>query len=251
MDLTLVEGIEQRLINAWPALQTVLVEDWVLRFADGYSKRANSATPIRKGATWSPAIEKSVRKLYGQNALDEVVRLTPLVDADAEKCLADAGFVDADPTYQMMGRLPSPGPIDPSIIMETAPSVAWIEGAARDYGGDKADASKLGAIVRLIRQPAIFATLTENGKALAHGLCVRERGMVGLFDIVVAPEARGKGQGRRMVEALLRQAAREGADRAYLQVRITNEPAIRLYQSLGMAPLYLYRHRIRHALPFA
>jgi N-acetylglutamate synthase len=244
-DVDLIRGLEERLINAWPALQTILIEDWVLRFADGYSKRANSASALRPGAALTPAVEKALRMLYGRKGLEEIVRITPLCDENCEKRLADAGFKDADPTFQMLGPIPKPGPIDPAISLESQPSAAWIEGAARDYGGDKADPLKLGAILRLIRQPAVFATLHKDGVALARGLGVRERGMAGLFDIVVDPAHRGQGHGRRLVEALLRQAAREGAARAYLQVRIGNDSAVSLYRSLGFSPLYLYHHRIR------
>ncbi|WP_218244185.1 hypothetical protein, partial [Pseudomonas sp. 2995-3] len=33
-------------MNALPALQTQLVDGWILRFANGYTKRANSINPI-------------------------------------------------------------------------------------------------------------------------------------------------------------------------------------------------------------
>ena len=33
-------------MNAWPSLQTNLQDGWVLRFSEGYTKRANSINPI-------------------------------------------------------------------------------------------------------------------------------------------------------------------------------------------------------------
>ena len=71
-----------------------------------------------------------------------------------------------------------------------------------------------------------------------------ERGHVGLYDIVVAPDLRGRGLGRRLVAGLLAWGARAGAGRAYLQVRETNAPAVALYRSLGFTLAYRYRHRV-------
>ena len=48
-------------------------------------------------------------------------------------------------------------------------------------------------IVSRIRQKAVFATLDLDDRHVAWGLAVAERGYVGLYDIVVAPELRGIG----------------------------------------------------------
>ena len=34
----MIRLIEELSLNAWPALQTVLYDGWVLRFADGYTR---------------------------------------------------------------------------------------------------------------------------------------------------------------------------------------------------------------------
>jgi len=38
--------IEELSLNHWQPLSTLLYDGWVLRFADGYTKRANSINPI-------------------------------------------------------------------------------------------------------------------------------------------------------------------------------------------------------------
>jgi hypothetical protein len=38
--------IEELTLNHWPSLQTLLYDGWVLRFAEGHTKRANSVNPI-------------------------------------------------------------------------------------------------------------------------------------------------------------------------------------------------------------
>lgn len=41
-----IQKIEELSLNALPAMQTQIYDGWVIRFADGYTKRANSITPI-------------------------------------------------------------------------------------------------------------------------------------------------------------------------------------------------------------
>lgn len=51
--------------------------------------------------------------------------------------------------------------------------------------------------------------------------------------IAVDPGARGRGQGRRLMEELLAEAARRGARQVFLEVRADNPVARTLYESLG------------------
>ena len=58
------------------------------------------------------------------------------------------------------------------------------------------------------------------------------------------PADRRKGHGGRLVRGMLAQAAALGASSAYLQVVMTNNPAIALYESLGFSEAYRYAYRI-------
>jgi ribosomal-protein-alanine N-acetyltransferase len=54
-----------------------------------------------------------------------------------------------------------------------------------------------------------------------------------ILDLVVAPEVRRRGIARWLLEFALDRAARQGADRAFLEVRRSNKAALELYRSLG------------------
>jgi ribosomal protein S18 acetylase RimI-like enzyme len=54
-----------------------------------------------------------------------------------------------------------------------------------------------------------------------------------LYDLFVAPAARERGVGRRLMEAAAEEARRRGAVSLVLSTAKTNHPAQRLYESLG------------------
>lgn len=53
--------------------------------------------------------------------------------------------------------------------------------------------------------------------------------------IAVSPDARGSGEGRRLMVALLAEADRRGVTEVFLEVRADNPVAQKLYTSLGFA----------------
>jgi len=244
-DLALVEVLEKRLVNAWPALETLALDGWLMRFARGYSKRANSVSAMTPGVSLDAAAIHFAAELYRAQKIRPTFRLSPLAAPDADNALSDAGFELFDESLCLTAPLGlGGGRADRRIAVSPKPTPSWVSTAAAAYGGDKADHEALGEIVARIRPAAAFATLAEDGTDLAFGLAVAERGYVGLFDIVVAPEARGRGLGRAVTTTLMRWGRGEGAHAAYLQVRLANEVAIGLYASLGFKEAYRYTHRI-------
>ncbi|NNM71111.1 GNAT family N-acetyltransferase [Enterovirga aerilata] len=248
-DLALIRALEERLINAWPAFEIEVVEGWILRFAEGYSKRANAATPLVPGAAVDPALIDHVLRSFEERAVAPCFRLTGVEDRRCEEVLAARGLVDFDPSLCLVAPLGPELAVDPSVVIRPAPKAAWIGAAAAAYGGEKANADRLGRIVRAIRQPAAFATLSLDGEDAGWGLAVCERGYVGLYDIVVAPNLRGLGLGRRLVVSLMAWGRDAGAAQAYLQMREANEVAGSLYASLGFTTAYRYAHRVLPAPP--
>jgi len=58
---------------------------------------------------------------------------------------------------------------------------------------------------------------------------------IDIHNLAVRPAYRRQGIGRALLEAVLEEARRQGADRVTLEVRKSNEAAQRLYQALGFA----------------
>ena len=64
----------------------------------------------------------------------------------------------------------------------------------------------------------------------------------GMSCVEVAPAERGRGLGRRIVDASLEWAARHGADKAYLQTTRDNHAALALYARYGFADHHRYHY---------
>jgi N-acetylglutamate synthase len=71
-----------------------------------------------------------------------------------------------------------------------------------------------------------------------------EGSLLGLFDIVTAATARGRGYGTKLLLALLAWGRENDAEHAYLQVMDENIPAQRLYAKLGFTEIYKYWYRV-------
>jgi N-acetylglutamate synthase len=241
---SLVLGLEGRLVNAWPSFDYQTYDGWILRLANGYSKRANSASPFVPGADLDDdLLDYMVARFVAAN-VRPTFRLTSLQSEGVDSLLAGRGFKLIEPTLVLLREIPDDCTVDPSVLLEPEVSKRWVRETAQSYGGDKSDDSTLIKIVSRIRQNAVFATLDLDDRHVAWGLGVVERGYVGLYDIVVAPELRGIGLGRRILTSLMAWGRDEGAHSAYLQVREDNEVARSLYRDLGFGEAYRYTHRV-------
>lgn len=228
-----------------------MLDGWLLRFTRGFTKRANSVTPLYAAA--QPASEKIryCEELYAREGLRTIFRITTVSQEQAlDELLADRGYESIDPTH-VLHRSLTIGEFDPAAGFSVVPVASFLTTyvnlqETRDIDARAArSASELHrAILRAIRGETVFGSIVENGEPVACGMAVVEREVVGLFDIVVHPRCRRRGHGRALVDSLLDHAVERGARTAYLQVLDDNAVALSLYESLGFEPLYEYRYRI-------
>lgn len=237
-----IRALEERAFNAWPALQTVLADGWVLRLAAGYTKRANSVNALEPRCDIA-AILAVARPLYARAGLPLVFRLSPLAGPDADAWLGGKGFRHLDETMVMTATLAGELAIDAGVAISDRPTAAWSEGFAAANSVPDRHRATHDRMLAAIAMPAAFASLAQDGRTIAWGLAVAERGRVGLFDIVTSPAVRRTGAGRRLVTSLLAWGRQQGATASYLQVVAANAPAIALYRSLGYSEAYRYHYR--------
>ena len=237
-----VRALEERGFNAWPARQTLFVGGWVLRLSDGLTKRANSANALCPAAPF-PEVMRVAEEIYARHGLPTIFRLSPLAGAEADRTLEDAGYRIIDPSLVLTTAI-SEAPVTADVRISAAPTKAWLEGFAAANAIPPDRRPLHDRIVGAIALPTGFATLYDDGRAIGFGIGVYDRGMVGLFDIIVAPAARRRGAGTELTRALLNWGRSMGARQAYLQVIGDNAPARALYGKLGFGEAYRYHYRI-------
>jgi N-acetylglutamate synthase len=236
---------EERALNAWPSLQTLLLDGWVLRFSGGYTRRANSVVPLyRPRQPLADQIEQC-EALYGAQGLPAVFKLTAAsqpAELDAE--LQRRGYVaEAETIVQRLELAAVAASSDPDVRLVPRPDADWIRAFSRLAGLGGPQRSLAARLFDALALPARFALLEHGGQVAAVGMAVLQHSEVGLYDIVVDETLRGQGLGKRIIHELLEWSRSYGARGAYLQVLGTNAPALRLYEKVGFLEAYRYWYR--------
>jgi GNAT superfamily N-acetyltransferase len=236
--------LERILFRARPSLETVEYDGWVLRFADGYTKRANSVNPHFGSSL--PVSEKIARceAFYRERGLPTIFRLTPFSEpADLDRALERAGYALLDPSLVMTADLGRPQAPEADIVLHVSGD-AWFAAFDRLQPLDPAERPTHRRIVEAARADRCYATVRGDVEPIACGLGVLVEDTICLFDLHTAEAERCRGHGTAIVGSILQWAHRRGARTAALQVHSENGPAHRLYRSFGFAVAYRYWYRI-------
>jgi ribosomal protein S18 acetylase RimI-like enzyme len=244
--------LEELTLNAWPALENLLYDGWVLSFSNGYTRRANSIHPLYPSGLDVTEKIATCRALYAARGQETVFKVTSgQHDAALDATLEGLGYASAAHTsVQTADLAPLSSEADTAVTLSESLEPAWFEAFNRLSVTPERFQSTMRSMLEKITPPHAFAGLRLDGQIVAQGLAVAERGYVGLFDIVVDSRARNQGLGRRVVTSLLDWArTNAAAHTAYLAVMCDNAPAQRLYANLGFREIYTYWYRHQPAVP--
>jgi N-acetylglutamate synthase len=246
-DRELIRGLEERLVNVWPSVDTLMIDGWAVRLANGYTSRANSASAVVSGAAMPPDLLDAIERIYAGAGLPAAVRVTPVCDPAVEKLLLTRGYRVKDRSRIMLLDLAAYAGLapDPRVRIERTPTRRWIDGVCAHQVPEKRNARHLEHIVSRIRVPAGFAAIEADGADVGFAMCAVDRGYAEIGSVILAADQRGRGLGRALMDALLAFAAAERAHHAFLQVDAANTVAIRLYASQGFADVGGYLNMVK------
>jgi ribosomal protein S18 acetylase RimI-like enzyme len=243
----MITNIEELSLNAWASLQTVLYDGWIIRFANGYTKRANSVNPLYPSSMEVDEKLRFCENLYREKKLPVVFKMTSAVyPSNLDDKLCKNGYQKDSPTSVQTVDLEATNLQAPSETeIQDNLSNEWLENFCNMSAISELHRKTLQEILTNIVPYHCFVSLKSNDRVVACGLGVLQSGYVGLFDIVTDKEFRSRGYGQQVVKSILAWGKQKKAKQAYLQVMLDNTPALNLYSRIGFMEQYQYWYRVK------
>ncbi|SEF36035.1 Acetyltransferase (GNAT) family protein [Amycolatopsis pretoriensis] len=243
------EALEVVCSRAWPPLVEEPLKDWRLRWAGGFTGRANSALAVGDPGRPIPDALRAVCDFAHDRGIQPMVQV--IRDSPNERAVVAEGWFQAtrhhrghEVTVLTVDNLsfhvkaPPPGVDNRHFHVKVAdePTADWWEltlGPGEDIPAARSvlTGGKVGYGV---------ATLDGVVAGVVRGALVD--GWLHVGRLEVDPAFRRRGLAKTLMGALHTWGAEHGADHAVLQVAEGNAGALALYAGLGYAPHHRYRY---------
>jgi ribosomal protein S18 acetylase RimI-like enzyme len=223
-------------------LETHALGGWVLRADHGFTRRANSALPLRQAGLPLDEMLGRAHGWYARRGLPLKIQVPTearrLLDAE----LGERGWAAEGLTQVLAGRLDTlhAAPAAPLPVEITGrPDDDWL-GLYRSGAALEEPAREL-----LTRHPhAGFAAVRVEGRTAAVARGTLDQNWLGITAVEVAPEHRRAGLATAVTAALWDWGRAQGATRSYVTVLADNAPAVALYEKLGYWVHHEYHYRL-------
>jgi len=249
-----IADLERVSLSMWNATEEIEYDGWILRFAGGYSGRANSVQTF--GTSTLPLEEKVTHceAMYAERNIPILFKLTSATQPpELDSFLRHRGYTHRNTTsVQLVDIANSPFQMDDACSMLVGnaqngvfpPDLAnWMIHAQRIKNFSPQDDASHQSILAQLQLPTGYGMLVDSqGRVVAIGICAYDPTLklCGVFDIGVHPEHQRQGYGRKITTSLIAWGKSQGATNCYLQVDLSNQKALPLYAGLGFRELYRY-----------
>ena len=252
-----IEDLERAAALHWQAPETERLGDWLLRAAEGFTGRANSALPLGDPGVPLPEAVAAAEEWYRRRALPPMIVVPSVLHhaghhrgttpGSLENLLTERGWLPRPgPAFVMtaaIADIPPPAP-DHQIELTPEPDASWL--ALYRYRGQD-----LPPIARTLLTSApwqAFASVRRDGRAVACGrisvVGAPGRQWGAITAVEVDPAWQRQGLGAALTSALAAAAAGRGARRVLLQVETGNAAARALYLRSGFRDSHRYHYLI-------
>lgn len=250
---TIIE-LERTAAGHWRGTEERWLGGWLLRAAEGFTGRANSALPLGDPGLPLDEALAAVSEWYRARGLPPMIVVpAPLETGPSDRSLDDhlsqrQWSTRPGPAFVMVAELPLAGlrvtsltslPGGAEVQVADEPDDAWA--AMYHYRGQE----RLPPVARKVLTSAKrqqFVSIRFGGEILAIARLSLADGWAGITAVEVNQAHRRQGLGTAITAAACREAERRGIRPVFLQVEVTNAAARALYERLG----FLYSHRYHY-----
>ncbi|MBG6085727.1 GNAT family N-acetyltransferase [Zhihengliuella flava] len=238
----------------WPAVERGEIAGWRLRFSGGVTQRANSVLPLQAPADVHAAITE-VEERHSARWIRPAFQLNEAAQpSDLDHILAERGYGVGSPTLVQIlhgSDVPAaPTATVPDVVVAAAPDEEWLDLFWAQEGPPASEDQRVSRLI-LTGVPALYFSLRVAGRteSIARLALVdtdddgESATFGGIYCVLTRPEARRRGYSRRIMTAVLAEAAHRRLAGLWLQVRESNVGAIQLYHELGFTTASSYYYR--------
>jgi ribosomal protein S18 acetylase RimI-like enzyme len=251
---TIIE-LERLAAAHWRGTEEERLGDWLLRAAEGFTGRANSALPLGDPGLPLDEALAAVTRWYRARGLPPMIAVPTPVEADSAGQALDMYLSErrwltrSSPAFVMLAGLPLGIPLDGlpagrEVRLSSEPDDAW---AARYHYRGQDHLPPVARKVLTSAEDQSFVSIRDGREVLAIARLSAAGGLAGLTAVEVHPDYRRQGLGVAITAAACLEAERRGLRGVFLQVEADNGPAQALYKRLGFRYSHRYHYRVAPA----
>ena len=246
-----VAALELAANDAWPAPVQARLGGWILRAAENWTGRANSALAVGDPDRPLEAAIDAVVEWYAARDQQPLINTPMPLAAPVNAALDERGWTARPLVLVQTARLSAlldgaatrPERRDlPPVELADVPSEDWYAMVAQHKGAVPDAARRVLTGV----PESVFVHVRDAGGellAVARGTVTGPARWFGVALLQTAPAVRRQGLAGHVLHVMTGWAAQRGAARAYLQVEEHNTAAVALYQRLGFTTHHTYLTR--------
>jgi GNAT superfamily N-acetyltransferase len=243
-----VVALELAANDAWPAPVQARLGGWILRAADNWTGRANSALAVGDPDRTLEAAIDAVTAWYADHGQQPLINAPMPLAAPVNAALDELGWTSRPLTLVQTASIEplltaiAARPDLPPVELAGTPTDEWLAMVAEHKGTLPQTAVRILTGVPEV----VFASVRDaDGDllAVARGAVTGPGRWLGVSLLQTAPAARRRGIGRHVLRSLAHWATQRGSARAYLQVEERNTAAVALYGRVGFGTHHTYLTR--------
>jgi N-acetylglutamate synthase len=250
--------LERVAAGHWRGTEEEWLGGWLLRAADGFTGRANSALPLGDPGLPLDSALDAVVNWYRDRALPPMIVVPVPLDADSpgrelDQSLSERSWTTRQgPAFVMVADLSDDSnpirdhatgelPRDATFQVDAEPDQAWL--AMYHHRGQDRQPPVMRDVLTSAPVQA-FTSIRAGDDVLAIARLSIADGWAGITAVEVQPTRRRDGLGTALTGAVCAEAAKRGIRRVFLQVETSNTAALSLYERCGFRYSHRYHYRV-------